>query len=277
MSMKDVKELLRTIRNNEIAVKEHHDELHYAGILQRGLMPRDRHFSRIFTDSFLIYEPRNHVSGDFYWIGEKNGKLFFACADCTGHGVPAAMLSILGYSLLSYALFNADLESPSEILKKVDFIFIESFDFDGALHTTNDWIDISFCAYNPETKELTYCGANRKLLVIQDKSSYVLNGNRYPLGGWQLENYRSFEEHSIIIEPGAWVYLGSDGFQDQFGGNSLRMGGKKFGSSRLHTLLKSVSQRTGSEQKMILTEEYRRWKKGFDQTDDICLMGVQLF
>jgi serine phosphatase RsbU (regulator of sigma subunit) len=270
--MKDVKELLRSIRFNEQAVKEHNDELIYAGILQQGLFPRSRHFKRIFDDSFLIYKPKNHVSGDFYWVGEKNGIRYFACADCTGHGVPAAMLSVLGYSLLNYGLYNADLDSPSEILKKVDWKFIESFDFEGSAQTTNDWIDISLCSYDPSTGILKFCGANRKALVISEKRSLVLPGNRYPIGGWQLEEHRDFQEIKIEVEKGDWVYLGSDGYQHQFGG----LLGKKFGSNKLHTLLKSVSKYDGPQQKGALIETFDSWIGGREQTDDICVMGVKL-
>lgn len=270
--MKDVHELLKSIRTNEIAVKEHRDELMYAGILQQGLLPRQRHFERIFEDSFCIYQPKNYVSGDFYWVGEKNGIRYFASADCTGHGVPAAMLSVLGYSLLNYALYNADLQTPSEILKKVDVKFIESFDFDGSTQTTNDWIDMSICSFDPSTMKLSFCGANRKALVISEKTSHVLPGNRYPIGGWQLESYREFREHTIEVKKGDWVYLGSDGFQDQFGG----LFGKKFGSNKLHTLLKSLSVLNGADQKKYLLEHLAVWKNNREQTDDICLRGVRL-
>ena len=270
--MKDVKELLRSIRNNEIAVKEHKDELTYAGILQQGLFPRQRHFNRIFSDSFLIYKPKNYVSGDFYWIGEKNGIKYFGCADCTGHGVPAAMLSVLGYSLLNYALFNADLNSPSEILKKVDEKFIESFDFEGNNQITNDWIDISLCSFNTENNLLNYCGANRKALVIANKLPVVLPGNRYPIGGWQLEKNREFKDYSIELKENDWMYLGSDGFQDQFGG----LKGKKFGSKKLHTLLNTLSNYTGREQKNHLSEQLEVWVGKKEQTDDICLMGIKI-
>lgn len=270
--MKDVREMLRNLRNNELAVKEHKDELMYAGILQQGLFPKKRHFKRIFEDSFLIYKPKNYVSGDFYWIGEKNGILYFACADCTGHGVPAAMLSVLGYSLLNYALYNADLTSPSEILKRVDEKFIESFEFESSSQTTNDWIDISLCAFDPVDMKLTFSGANRKALVISEKRSHVLPGNRYPIGGWQLEEFRDFKEHTIDVERGDWVYLGSDGYQDQFGG----LQGKKFGSNKLHTLLKAVSHFPGSEQDILLKEHLDAWMQNREQTDDICLMGVRV-
>jgi serine phosphatase RsbU (regulator of sigma subunit) len=271
-TMKDVKELLRSIRHNEQAVKEHKDELMYAGILQQGLLPRERHFDRVFEESFCIYKPKNYVSGDFYWIGEKNGIRYFASADCTGHGVPAAMLSVLGYSLLNYALYNADLVSPSDILKKVDCKFIESFDFEGAIQTTNDWIDMSICAYDSENRKLTFCGANRKALVISEKSSQVLPGNRYPIGGWQLEEFRRFEEYTIDVEPGSWVYLGSDGYQDQFGG----LLGKKFGSKKLHMLLKSISKLDSKCQKDFLLEHLSTWQSNREQTDDICLLGIKI-
>jgi serine phosphatase RsbU (regulator of sigma subunit) len=270
--MKDVQELLRSIRSNELAVKEHNDELIYAGILQQGLFPRERHFRRLFDDHFLIYKPKKFVSGDFYWIGEKNGIQYFACADCTGHGIPAAMISVLGYSLLNYALYNADLDSPSSILKKVDEKFIESFDFEGTSQLTNDWIDISLCSYDAQKGILKFSGANRKVMVVSENSSTILPGNRYPIGGWQLEKNRNFEEITTEVEPGDWIYLGSDGYQDQFGGAQ----GKKHGSSSLHSMLEIISKYKGSLQKDLLSDHLAKWMKNKEQTDDICLMGIRV-
>ncbi len=276
--MKDIKELLRSIKENQLAVKEHRDELNYASILQQGLMPKQRHFDRVFEESFFIYQPKNIVSGDFYWIGEKNGIRYFAGADCTGHGVPAAMLSVLAYSLLNYALYNADLVTPSEILQKVDLKFIESFDFDGSKVTTNDWIDISLCALDMENSSLTFCGANRKALIVSEDSSQVLPGNRYPIGGWQLQELRNFSEHTIPVALGDWIYLGSDGYQDQFGGPSTSSGtaGKKLGSKKLHLMLKSIANLPAVDQRTFLLEHLEGWKNNFEQTDDICLLGVRV-
>ncbi len=277
--MKDVKEFLNTLKTDKQTLFDLHAELKYAGIMQRGMFPKKRHFDRIFDDSFLIYLPKNQVSGDFYWIAEKNEYKYIAAADCTGHGIPAAMLSVLGYSLLNYALFSADLNSPSEILKKMDEKFIESFDFSDekeGVHS-NDWIDISICRINILNNKITYAGANRKLFAISnDNRTYILNGSRYPIGGWQLEEHREFSETEIQLEKGDWVYIGSDGFQDQFGGPKSKFGGKKFGSKQLHQLLKTNFNLNGEFQKKILLEKYLDWIGLMEQTDDICLMGIKI-
>ena len=182
------------------------------------------------------------------------------------------MLSVLAYSLLNYALYNADLITPSEILQKVDLKFIESFDFDGSKVTTNDWIDISLCALDMENSSLTFCGANRKAFVVSENTSQVLTGNRYPIGGWQVEKSRTFSEHTIPVAQGDWIYLGSDGYQDQFGG----LTGKKLGSKQLHRLLKSIANLPAVDQRTFLTEHLESWKNNHEQTDDICLLGVRV-
>ncbi|MEX1003489.1 MAG: SpoIIE family protein phosphatase [Crocinitomicaceae bacterium] len=277
--MKDVKDFLNSLKTDKQTLHDLHGELKYAGIMQRGMFPKKRHFDRIFDDNFLIYLPKSQISGDFYWVAEKNEYKYIAAADCTGHGIPAAMLSVLGYSLLNYALFSADLNSTAEILRKMDQKFIEAFDFsdekEGA--HSNDWIDISICRINRLNHTITYSGANRKLFAISnDNRSYILNGSRYPIGGWQLEDYREFSATEIQLAEGDWIYIGSDGYQDQFGGPKASVGGKKFGSRQLHQILKTNFKLKGEEQKKILLDKYVKWIGSMEQTDDICLLGVKI-
>ena len=251
------------------------NQLNYAGALQRALFPKGRHFESLFSDHFLLYRPKNLVSGDFYWTCEVNNIRYFACADCTGNAIPAAMLAVFGYSLLNQAIHNSNLRTPAEILSKIDERIIESFEFDDKRRMTTDWIDISLGAYHEDLGELHFCGANRKGLIISESNSYILPSNKYPLGGWQVEEKRKFSQSRVKIEKGSWVYFGVDGYREQFS-NEHTSHEKRFGSESMHKLLRSISTFSGEEQQRFLTENLSLWTNGREQTDDVCVLGVKI-
>lgn len=248
------------------------DSLKYAEIIQKGVLPKDRHFKRLVQDYFVMYIPQSFVSGDFYWIGEVGDKVLFAVGDCTGHGVPGAMLTMLAQSFLNHIILGKQVTCTSEILKEFDKKFIETFqdDFENDFH--NDWIDIALCCYNRNNNYVQYSGAKRKMLFVSNEKNYVLKGSNYPVGGWQIENERMFESQTIQVEKGDIIYLGSDGFQDQIGGDN----DKKYGSKRLHQLLIEISDLPCEKQLMILKRTFKKWKQDENQLDDICLMGVRM-
>lgn len=246
--------------------------LRYAQIIQRGVLPKSRHFKRMFSDSFIMYKPQTFVSGDFYWIGEVGNKVFFAIGDCTGHGVPGAMLTMLAQSFLNHIVLGKQFLSTSKILSEFDKKFIETFQNENDTFYSNDWIDIALCSFDKETFELEFAGAKRKLLVISKNSSTIYKGCNYPLGGWQIEKERCFESHQIEIKKGDMVYIGSDGYQDQIGGEK----NKKFGSKKLHVLLEEIYSLPCEKQLMILKRQFKDWKKTEYQMDDVCIMGVRI-
>lgn len=256
-------------KNNEFL-----SSLKYAAILQQGILPKQRHFDRIFQDSFVLFLPQHIISGDFYWLSQVNEDLIYvAVGDCTGHGVPGAMLSILGNNMLNYAILNKRMKKVSKILMEMDKHFIESFSSemsdDGF---NNDWMDISLCCIDRRNKIIHFAGAKQKVMLVRETGAELLKGSNYPLGGWQIAKDRSFNMESVAYDAGDALYLSSDGFQDQLGGPN----DKKFKSVTLRNILQDNASLTMTEQKNLLYSEHIDWKGTNEQTDDICLIGLRL-
>lgn len=250
----------------------HIESLKYARIIQQGLLPKPRHFDRLFTDHFVLYEPLQYVSGDFYWVAQKGNLTYIAVGDCTGHGVPGAMLSVLASNIIEYSILNKGILKTNRILDEVDKKFVESFSGTEEGDYNNDWFDVGLVCINHKTKQIYYSAANRKVLHCGKKGFELYRGDKFPIGGWQYHEQREFSSVIFDYEEGDRIYLGSDGFQDQPGG----VLGKKYSSKRLHEFLAGISHLPGHVQKNILEEELRLWKGAHDQVDDICLVGVQL-
>lgn len=256
-----------------IELEEERAELRNARIIQQGLLPKRRHFKRLFENYFTLYIPKKMISGDFYWVGEKNGLRYLVAGDCTGHGVSAALLSVLAMNLFEYAVMNKGIKKTNKILQEVDKRFIESFKNTEMDNFDNPWIDLSIVCVDANKKKIYFSGANRKLLHINsEKETAVYRGDRYPIGGWQMEKKRVFMPQIIPFREGDLLYLGSDGFQDQIGGEL----NKKYRSERLHDFLNSISSFPMDYQKEKLKEEFESWKNNNEQVDDICILGVQL-
>lgn len=263
--------VLEKFNLNESDLTLHIESLRYARIIQRGLLPKKRHFQREVDDHFVLYRPLKIVSGDFYWIGGKNNVTYAAVGDCTGHGVPGAMLSILARNILEYAIMSKEIVHTDHILAEMDKKFIESF-YGVSDEYNNDWVDISLIRIDWDQMKLEFSSANRKLLLVSGSEFNVLAGNRFPIGGWQIEKNRVFNRQSLDISKGDIVYIGSDGFQDQLGGNYE----KKFSSQRLHELLVHISSHPMQKQKLILERSLMEWQGKTEQIDDICIMGLKI-
>ena len=245
--------------------------LESAKIVQEGLLPKKRHLKRVLGTYFTLYKPRDVISGDFYWVGRKHGLDYLVVGDCTGHGISASLLSVLALNLFEYVIMNKGIKRVNKILQEVDKKFIESFSRDG-LHD-NPWIDLSIVCIDRENNKIHYSSANRKMLIVSNYDDYhVIRGSRYPIGGWQIEDNRTFTATILPFEQGDMLYLGSDGFQDQMGG----MKGKKFKSKRLHELLRSLNDLPINEQKKYLEKTFVKWAANTKQTDDICIVGLRL-
>lgn len=249
------------------------DGLRYAEMIQQALLPKERHFKRIFKDSFVFYRPQNHVSGDFYWIGQKDNLKYIAVGDCTGHGISAALLSVLAANILEYVVMNKGIKKTNKILMSLDSKFIESFSNSGEEEFNNDWVDISLCCIDEPNKKIYFSSANRKMLHIsKDGKSKVLKGSSYPIGGWQIEKDRNFKSNMFSYEEGDLIYLGSDGMQDQIGGPK----NKKYKSSHLHEFLSKIYEYDMIQQSILMQEEFESWKADNPQQDDVCILGVKL-
>lgn len=254
--------------------QEHQDdELITARTIQLGLLPKTRHFNRVFDKHFILDLPLNIVSGDFYWVGEKYGLKYLVVGDCTGHGTSAALLTVLAINLFEYAIMNKGIKKIDKVLGEVDRRFIESFKDTEEGIFDNPWIDVSVLCIDEKKQKVYFASANRKLLYVSNnRTSILYKGNSFPIGGWQIKADRTFNTQIVDYQKGDKLYLGSDGFQDQIGGPKQ----KKYKSKRLHQLLLDNSDRPYSEQAKLLKEEFDFWKGDGPQIDDICIVGIQL-
>jgi serine phosphatase RsbU (regulator of sigma subunit) len=252
--------------------KELVDSMYYARSVQQGVLPHERHFKRLFNDYFVTYKPQGIVGGDLYWVGQKGHLKYFAVGDCTGHGISGAMLSVLALSFLNYIVLGKDFEFVGEILLELDKKWIETFHQGSEIGFNNDWLEIGIACLNEETMELQYAGAFNNLLYVSGNEMKQFSGNKFPIGGWQLEKNRAFVTHFITYEKNAMVYLYSDGFKDQFG----FLNGKRFMSSQFKQLLLENSHLPAEEQKEYLEYKFNSWKGTEEQTDDTCVLGIRL-
>jgi serine phosphatase RsbU (regulator of sigma subunit) len=249
------------------------DSLYYAESVQRGILPSNRHLSRLFKDYFVFYQPQLIISGDLYWVARKDEITYFAVGDCTGHGISGAMLSIMALSYLNYIILAKNITEVSEVLKELDKKWIDAFHQGTEKGYDNDWMEIGICSYNEKSQLLKFSGAYNKLIIISSSGKIIeLETNKFPIGGWQVEKERNYASHTIFIEKGSMCYLFSDGFKDQFGGEKR----KRFTANRFKSLLAFASSYSSVAQLDIIKAELEKWKGKESQTDDICILGIRL-
>lgn len=267
--------LLQKIHTEHHKNAELHKSIAYAKRIQDAMMLKDKHLRRLFPESFLLYKPKDIVSGDFYWFTRMNNKIIVAVADCTGHGIPGAFMSVLGISLLNQLIIEEQQHNPSLILQRLNHklkkAFSNSFDYlEGDNH--HDGMDIALCCIDTEAKTIEFSGAFRPIYLLQNQQLLELKGSRYPIGGLFLENNRQYNSKLLTYEPGDKLYLCSDGFADQFGGHN----DKKLMTKKLKSMLHSTAHNPMHLQEKELERLFTEWKKDQDQTDDILLLGLQL-
>ena len=250
-------------KNEEIT-----DSIHYAKRIQAAILPPDKVVKEYLTDSFILYKPKDIVAGDFYWLEQKNGKILFAACDCTGHGVPGAMVSVVCVNGLNRSVREHGLTDPGEILNRTREIVIE--EFEKSEEEVKDGMDVAICSLQGHT--LQYAGANNPLWIIRKDSSVVeeIKPNKQPIG--KYSHAEPFTTHTIELEKGDSIYIFSDGYADQFGGEK----GKKFMLRSLKTLLLSVQDNDLLEQKQIIDTKFEDWKGNLAQIDDVCIIGVRV-
>lgn len=252
------------------------DSISYAQRLQRAILPTTEEFNNYFPDSFLYFRPKDIVSGDFYWFEVKGDVVFVAVADCTGHGVPGAMMSVVCSDALSRAINEFKLSQPNQILDKTRELVIHKFE--KSSETVSDGMDISLVAMDIKTNMLTYAGANNPLCIIrenkkssEEKYSLIeLKGDKQPIG--RYAHIKPFTQHYFNLEKGDVMYLFSDGFADQFGGAS----GKKFKYLPFKRELIEMQGLSMQEQRNRIETLFVNWKGNLEQIDDICVMGIKM-
>lgn len=255
----------------EIKNKNITDSLRYAQRIQSALMPSENSLKRIFPESFIFFRPRDIVSGDFYWIHEKNGIISIATVDCTGHGVPGAFMSIIGYELLRTVTGQQFVSDPAWVLNELNS-GLKSI-FGGTEHISlKDGMDVAFVIIEKQKRKLRFAGAFSPLFIVRNDKILEIDGDRFSVALTpDSEDTREFQSHEIDLLPGDVVYMFSDGYVDQFGGPE----GKKFKYRRFRFLLLNIYRLPMAEQKQMLEITFDNWKGENDQVDDVLLIGFK--
>lgn len=270
---------LLSIKNEEIEQthlllenqhKEMKDSINYAKRIQEALMPRISAIREVFNDSFLIYQPKDIVAGDFYWLESNKDNVYFAVADCTGHGVPGAMVSVVCLNSLNKVLLDEDITEPAKILDRTREIIVQRFSKSG--DEVYDGMDIILCKLNKITKVLSYAGAYNPLWLVRknEMDFEVFKADKQAIGKSNVNT--PFSQRDIQLNSGDEIYLTTDGFQDQFGGPK----GKKLMSKRLKQFIIANQGETMKEQGWQLRELFGKWKGGQEQVDDVCMLGIRV-
>ncbi|HAA13102.1 MAG TPA: hypothetical protein DCE41_15990 [Cytophagales bacterium] len=244
--------------------------IRYAQRIQKGLLGKPERIYEDLAGGMVFFRPRDIVSGDFYWKGTVGQKQILVAADCTGHGVPGAFMTVLGTSILEEIVHNQNISDPQEILTRLDAQVIQSVASKGS--ETPDGMDMALIMLDREEKTITFAGAKNPLFQIMGNEPVYTKGSVFPIGSTQFKKPKVFKKHTFPWQPGAKLYLFSDGFQDQFGGEE----GRKYLSKRFRQFLLSISHQPWENQAEKLQQELTKWQGAYSQTDDILVMGVEL-
>ncbi len=270
-----VEERTREISHQKEIIEEKNrditESIEYARRLQFAILPEIETIRRDLPDSFVFYRPKDIVSGDFYWFNRVKDQWIIAGVDCTGHGVPGAFMSVVGFNQLNEVVnSHTGQVSPEEILNLLDIRVRIVLRQDSAASVTKDGMDVALCALDPQTGVLKYAGAYRPLYVVHRGEFLEFKGDRFPIGGAQQE-LKEFKLNTIELEPGDCFYIFSDGIVDQFGGPNLR----KFTPKRLKELIVANHHKPMTEQHLIYEQAILDWMAGTEQLDDMLIIGIR--
>ena len=244
------------------------DSIQYAQQLQQAILPPRENIKKAFADSFLIYWPKDIVAGDFYWLYEDEQYKIWSVADCTGHGVPGAMVSVVCSNAINRVVKEQGLREPGEILNQVRKLVIETFKESN--REVKDGMDMGLCVYHKVADKYTFAGANRPVWIAKPNAELKeVKGDKQHIGF--QSDMLSFETKQLGVEKGDVIYLMTDGFVDQFGGPN----GKKYMSSRLKSKLVSISNQPCDLQQLNLEWEFNQWKGESEQIDDVCILAIK--
>ncbi len=246
------------------------ESINYAKRIQNAILPNNRIISKALPDSFILYKPRDVVSGDFPWFVQMKDEIFIAAVDCTGHGVPGALLSLIGYFLLNDIVRSRKITEPGKILDMLDEGVTTTLRQDEDA-TTKDGMDIALCKINLAKREVEYAGAHRPLYVMKGGVMNEVKGNKFPIGGGIFKNQTNFTNTKIKLEKGDSIYFSSDGFPDQFGGEE----GRKFGPKRVREIVEQIHTSSMPNAMKIFDQQWETWRGNTKQTDDVLLIGIK--
>lgn len=248
--------------------KEILDSITYAKRIQTAILPPQKIVKEYLQESFILYKPKDIVAGDFYWLEHRDNKVLFAACDCTGHGVPGAMVSVICVNGLNRSVREHNLTDPGEILDKTREIVVS--EFEKSETEVKDGMDIALCSLEGNT--LKYAGAHNPLWIIRKEKDYVeeIKADKQPIGKYDYAT--PYTTHSIELNSGDSFYIFSDGYADQFGGDK----GKKFKTANLKLLLLSVRKEPMEIQKKLINQAFEDWRGEVEQIDDVCVIGVRV-
>ncbi len=258
----------------EVLNKQHleiTDSIKYAEKIQNSILPSNDRISKYIPNYFILFRPKNVVSGDFYWFYKKNNEYWGAVVDCTGHGVPGAFMSMIGNSLLNKIILEQDVTTPAILLKKLNKELDYALNQNRGGDTSDDGMDMTVVKINPKDKKFTISLANHNAVVIKDNMLNRIEGDIFSIGGLFYSEDNEFTNHEISMDAGTSVYMFSDGYQDQFGGKE----NKKYTIEKMEQKFLSIQNKTLKEQHDIMAEEFDTWKGLKEQIDDILLVGVK--
>ena len=266
---------LNTTKKQKVVIEEKQqeisDSINYAKRIQDAMMTSSVYLKDTLPKSFIFFKPKDVVSGDFYWIyKDQEDNIFFTVADCTGHGVPGAFMSMIGTSLLNEIIIEKEIKDTDKILHEMRAQIIKSLgqEQEGG---QKDGMDISLCKLNMKNKSVEFSGAHNSLVHVRDEELKTYRGDHQPVG-LLLGDKKPFTKHKVKLKKNDMLYIYSDGYQDQFGGEK----GKKYMAAKFKNQLLKISKETEDQQLSLLDKEFSSWIKDYEQVDDVCVMGVRI-
>lgn len=254
------------------------DSINYARRIQLSIFPTENEMNAAFNEHFILYKPLSIVSGDFYWMTtmptdtDSSRLAMLAVADCTGHGVPGALMSIVGNTLLNQTIKITAVHTPAQVLDFLNGEFPKNLKYQKEGGNMRDGMDIVVCALDHEKKLLHFAGANNSLYILRNKELIELKGDRQAISAATDIEKKPFGSQTVNILSGDCVYLFTDGYSDQFGGEA----GKKFLDKRVRALLLTLEGKSMTEQKELLVKNFEEWRGGMDQVDDVLVIGFKI-
>jgi len=262
------------IKKQEIEIKNKAitDNINYAQRIQSAILPDIKLIYKALAESFILFLPKDIVSGDFYAFAEKNGRVIIIAGDCTGHGVSGAFMSMIASSLLNQIINERGIDEPAGILNHLNTMIIATLRQNENDSASADGMDISVCSFDLNKNELQYAGANRPLWVISNKAVEVYKPDKFPIGGLQAAYDRVFKNHTIQLQQNDTIYIFTDGYADQFGGEK----GKKLMTAKFKEALLAIQHMSMREQEKYLGDYFDKWKADNEQVDDVLVIGVRI-
>lgn len=254
----------------EIKNKSITDNMNYAKRIQSAILPNINLIYQSLENSFIIYYPKDIVSGDFYTFAVKNNRTLIIAGDCTGHGVSGAFMSMIGVSLINRLINENGITEPNLILNQLNGAVIETFRQSES--ESNDGMDVAVCSFDFNNNELHFAGANRPLWIVRDGAILITPPDKYPIGGLQMAADRSFKNNVVKLQKNDTVYIFTDGYADQFGGES----GKKMMTAKFKEKLIDIQPLAMKEQEIALKTYFKTWKGDHEQVDDVLVIGIRV-